>query len=284
MKTTVLRLICLLVVIAPMAAASQTGIRSAFDAIIKSPQAEIAESHGLSKDRETNIKSGQYDSYTFELPAGNSSLIKNVLRAFDTDMDKAYYIKTGKNNSAASSISLFSGDADGSAIPIDDPGYDYIYALFAPSKSEDPEGTHRYAYGFNYREAGDGKIMGRIVISYATTSEYREKENRARQLEVITDLNKSQRASSDISAEQSWFDQMMACVTGIQEAGPTRKRIALATKAYNLVKNIDKYPDVTPEDKVTMQKIITLTLNTLRNSGDPVSVALLSECIPPLTK
>ncbi|MDE6342285.1 MAG: hypothetical protein K2K93_08210, partial [Muribaculaceae bacterium] len=90
MKTTALRLICLLAVLAPMAAASQTVINSAFDAIINCKKAEIAESHGLNKDRETNLKLGQYDSYTFVLPADQSKLVKDVLKAFDTDREKAY--------------------------------------------------------------------------------------------------------------------------------------------------------------------------------------------------
>ncbi len=89
MKTMGFRLICLLALLSPVAAASQTIIKSAFEAIIKCPEAEIEESHGLNKDRNTNIKTGQYDSYTFVLSVGKSNLIKNVFRAFETDKDKA---------------------------------------------------------------------------------------------------------------------------------------------------------------------------------------------------
>lgn len=272
MKTMVFRFICLLVMLVPLAAASQTNIKSAFDAILKCPKAEIEESHGLDKDRETNIKLAEYDSYIFVIPSGKSGLVKNVLAAFGQDKDKAYYVKTGKNKSAQSTIQLYTGDNN--AIPIDDLGYEYIYELFAPSKSEDPDGTHRYAYGFNYKEE-DGNIKGRIVISYATTSEYRQQEQRARDLEYIAEMGKANGTSAMLTNGRSWFEEMMLCLTAMSNAS-AKSRIALATKAYNLVRDLGKFPDVPVQDKQTIVNILKLTMKDI---GDPIPAELLRQCL-----
>lgn len=274
MKKMEFKLLCLLAILAPMTAVSQTNIKSAFDAIIKCPQAEISDTHSLTRDRETNLKSGQDDIYKFILPSGKSGLVKNVLAAFDKDKDLAYEVKTGKNNGKESKMVLYSGDSDG--LTIDDPGCDYIYELFVPSKSEDPDGSHRYAYGFNYKEE-DGKIIGKIIINYATTAEYRKKTKRESQLKWLADMDELNRKSSDATVQQSWFEQVMACVNGLEDNIDPKKRIALATKAYKLVSDTKNYPDISSQDKTTLRRIFGV-LKDRPKLQDPVLKELINQC------
>ena len=282
MKTRVFRLIFLLSVIAPMTSVSQTNIKAAFDAIIKCPEAEITESHFLKNDKETNMKSGQDDIYLFDLPADRMNLIKNVLEAFEKDKASAYVVKKGKNRGGKINEQLYSEQSTANVIyvqSVDDSGTDYIYELFVPSKSEDPDGTHRYAYAFNYKEK-DGKIEGKIIINYATTDEYRDRRNaeiqRARDLEWRINLNKASEQSAEVDTKQSWLDQVMACLNGLEDANK-KTRIALATKTYQLVNNVKDYPKVTSKEKDTILKIIRL----LRKDpiySDPILNELLLEC------
>lgn len=56
MKTSLLRLLGLMLAVIPITAAAQNNIKSAFDAIIKCPDAKIIESHTLAKDPSTGSK------------------------------------------------------------------------------------------------------------------------------------------------------------------------------------------------------------------------------------
>lgn len=273
MKKTAIRLICLLAVISPTIAAAQSNIKSAFDAIINCKDAEVSEHHYSEKDPKTKLKSGQDDVYKFVLPASKKNLVKNVLDAFVKDENEAYVVKRGTNNGKDSQVSLFSGEGAGSIV-IDEPGTEYIYELFAPSKSEDPKGIHRYAYGFNYKEE-DGVIKGKIVINYATTSEYRQQAERQLQLAWLTDMDKANKNDKDDDEQQSWFEQIMACINGLKSANE-KTRIALATKAYKLVGNMADY-DVSTQDKNTIKKMFEITLSNPAYS-DPILYELLKQC------
>lgn len=280
MKTMVFRLLCLLAVLTPMTAASQSNIQMAFDAIIKCKNAEITESHSILKDRDSNLKTGQDDIYEFIIPANRIDLVKNVMSAFEKDASKAYVTKKGKNNGDKSRIALNPGESpsgDSGSISIDDPGCNYIYELFPTDKSEDPDGTHRYAYGFNYKEE-DGKIIGKIVVNYSTTSEYRQQVQRESQLKWLTDMGEIRRDSSDNAFQQSWFEQVMACVSGIDESMSPKSRIALAAKAYNLIKDKRKYPEVTPQDTRTFLNIFRALIQKKEFANDPILIELLREC------
>lgn len=280
MKTMVFRLMYILAVLVPMTAASQTNIKSAFEAIIKCPKAEITESHSLLKDRDTNLITGQDDIYRFTLPSDRFDLIKNVLSAFDKDKSIAYVVKKGKNTGAESRIFLNSDElASGGqgSISIDDPGCEYIYELFAPTKSEDPNGTHRHAYGFNYKKE-NGKIIGKLVINYTTTAEYRQKEERDRQLKWLADMGEINRPQSDSVEQQSWFEQVMACVSGMGDPSP-RIRTALATKAYKLIMDKGKYSDVNAVDIRTLHNILNALIQKSEFASDPVIIELLKECV-----
>lgn len=273
MKKIAIRLICLLGTLAPTIAAAQSNIKSAFDAIINCKDAEVSEDHYSEKDPKTKLKSVQDDIYKFVLPVSKKNLVKNVLDAFVKDENEAYVVKRGTNNGKDSQVSLFSGEGAGSIV-IDEPGTEYIYELFAPSKSEDPKGIHRYAYGFNYKEE-DGMIKGKLVINYATTSEYRQQAERKRQLDWITDMDKANKNDKEDDIQQSWFEQVMACINGLKAAND-KTRIALATKAYKLVGNMADY-DVSNQDKNTIKKMFEITLSNPAYS-DPILYELLKQC------
>ncbi|MDE6547787.1 MAG: hypothetical protein K2L22_02195 [Muribaculaceae bacterium] len=283
MKTTVFRLIFILALFAPATVASQTNIKSAFDAIIKCPKAEITESHSLQKDRETNQKSGQDDIYTFILPADRFDLVKNVMAAFDKDMASAYGVKKGKNTGNEIKIKLYSSESTPQMmylISIDDPGCDYIYQLFAPSKSEDPDGTHRYAYGFNYKEE-DGKIKGKIVINYATTAEYREQVQQEAEREKnrrwLVDMGEIKIGTSESVSQDSWFDMLMSCFQSMPEA-TSKTRIALATKAFKVIRDTSKHPEVTTADKDAIREILKVMVSDSKYS-ESVLNKLLNQCL-----
>ncbi len=274
MKRIAIRLICLLAAIAPMAASAQSNIKSAFDAIINCKEAEISDYHYSGKDPKTNLKSGQDDVYNFVIPANKKKLINNVLEAFAKDEKMAYVVKKGKNTGDKNLILLHSEEVSG-GIPIDEPGYIYVYELFAPSKAEDPKGIHRYSYGFNYKEE-DGVIKGKIVINYATTAEYRQQSDRQRQLDWMTELDKANKKLQNEETEQSWFEQEMACINGLKYAND-KTRIALATKAYKLIGDMEDY-DVPEQDKNTIKKMFEITLAN-QSFSDPILRELLKQCL-----
>ncbi len=273
MKRIAIRLICLLAAIAPIAASAQSNIKAAFDAIINCKEAEISDYHYSGKDPKTQLKSGQDDVYNFVLPANKKKLISNVLEAFSKDENAAYLTKKGKNTGTKNQ-NLIHSEETTSGIPIDDSGYNYIYELFAASKAEDPKGIHRYAYGFNYKEE-DGVIKGKILINYATTATYRQQAERERKLEWLTDMDKVNKKANNDDSEQSWFEQVMACINGLKDANE-KTRIALATRAYKLIGNMEDY-DVSPQDKNTIKRMFEITLSNPAYK-DPILYELLKQC------
>lgn len=129
-RTVMLRLICLALAILPMVAGAQKNIQTAFDAIIKSSDAKIEESHSLDRDPVTNEKIGQSDIYHFVLPAEKMRLVKNVLSAFDKDSRMAFGLNSGKR-SRNGGETLAVGDGTGAGVPVCDHDCDnYMYALF----------------------------------------------------------------------------------------------------------------------------------------------------------
>ena len=96
MKTSVTRLLCLLLSAMPMLASAQTNIQSAFNALIKSSDVQITESHVLEKDPDTDKKTSQCDVYDFVLPADQFKLIKNIVNAIEKDSQHAYGLYSGR--------------------------------------------------------------------------------------------------------------------------------------------------------------------------------------------
>lgn len=300
MKTNALRLLSLLLVLSPLTAMAQTNIKAAFDAIIKCSDADVSVSHSFEKDSGTGVLKGQDDVYEFVLPANKMSLIRKALAAFDKDIPQAYAVKSGKNTGSSPLIYLHSEQSGSFGIDIDNPGYNYMYALFLPSKSEDPDGKYRYAYAMNYKES-KGEIRGKLVINYATSLMYRQRGQQDNTFywkngnsSTITtnsngviviqssdsDSGSGQRTfiqTSDVeSGQQTWFEQVMACINGMAKASD-KTRIALATKAYTLISSLKQYPEVTDQDKTAIRQIIK-TMRIDKRYSDPILRELLRQC------
>ena len=153
----------------PLTAHAQGFIKRAFNVLITSEPAQVESSHKLNKNPETGVKEGQLDVYEFE----------DVERAFEQDKEKAYSMKT------ASATSKKSYDYTSLAVGGDDSGYPlgdikgsrYIYALFLDP--EDMTKTHRYAYAMEWRK-DEKEIVGKLIVTYATTQQYRESGKKGR--------------------------------------------------------------------------------------------------------
>ncbi|MDE6692538.1 MAG: hypothetical protein K2K05_04050 [Muribaculaceae bacterium] len=258
-----------------MLAAAQTNIKSAFDALIKCPDVQITESHTLEKDPETNIKTGQSDIYNFTLPAKKIKLIENITSAFNKDSEMAYSINSGNTtNTENAIIKLAIGDGSGEGVYINEPEYQYLYSLFLPPRSEDPNGIYRYAYGINYKQEG-GNIIGKLVVTYATTLKYRQQAQLNRQLNM---LNSIPNGSIIVSTpQQTWFDLLMSYFQSMASSSPQVK-ISLATKAYNVIRDTQEYPEVTENDKNTVREILKGMIADKKYS-DTMLNTLLNQCL-----
>lgn len=264
MKTFYFWLISLIISVFPITGKAQTSIKSAFDAIINCPEAVITESHSLEKDPGTNIKTSQYDGYSFELPASKMPLIRKVISAFGNDSERAFSIEQGKTRNQ---IALAIGDGT-KTVTLATEGYDYIYALFLPSSKEDKEGIYRYAYGMSFMEE-KGKITGCLVITYATTLKYRQELDQ-KQNEESADGNGTQ-------TEKGWFETMMSYLQGMYRATP-QTRIALATKAFQLIQEADKDRNVSMADKNAIREILKGMISYPEYS-ETILNALLNQCL-----
>lgn len=284
MKKQTIRLICLLAAILPLQTAAQSNIKAAFDAIINCQNADVSPSHSLEKDPTTGIKTGQDDIYRFTLPASKKGLVKKAMAAFEKDIPQAYSVKSGKNNGTGSQIVLHSEDTGFSGISVDDPGTEYIYALFLPSKAEDPEGKYRYSYGMNYKEE-NGQITGKLIINYATTLKYRQGGQNSNNQFIWRDGTSITTTHDGVTVIQSydggegdtWFEKVMKCVNGMSQA-PHKTRLALATKAYSIITDVKKYPEVTRQDKEALRQIFRAMRLDKKKYSDPTLNALLLQC------
>lgn len=242
MKTSIIRLFSLLLTAIPLMAAAQTNIKTAFDAIINCPEAQVIENHTLDKDPQTGLKTGQCDIYSFTLPSNKMKLVKNVLSAFDKDADMAYSMSKGKAISSQNKTTLAVGNDSGSGVLITPIGHDYIYSLFLAPLSEDPDGIYRYAYAINYIEEKN-KITGQLVITYATTLKHRQQIEQQRQYNLINNLpNGAYVLTNGNTVQKSWFELLISYFQGMTSAS-TQTRISLATKAYRVIKDTSKYPE-----------------------------------------
>ncbi len=284
MKTSVIRLFSLALAVMPLMAAAQSNIKAAFDAIIKCPDAEITESHTLDRDPVTGIKTGQSDVYRYVLPAGKLSLLKNVVSAFEKDADMAYSVNRGKSVNTESDIVLTVGNNGNDGVYISSPAdCEYIYSLYLAPPSEDPNGIYRYAYGMNFKETANGKLAGKLIITYATTLQYRQKAERERQFDVLRSFSNgvSVLPSSTQTSQETWFDTLMSYFQGMTSAN-TQTRIALATKAFNVIKKTGYYSEVTEADKEAVREILAGMISDKKYSESVLS-ALLNQCLVALS-
>jgi len=261
----------------PMTVAAQSNIQKAFEAIIKCSDAQITESHTLDKDPATGVKTGQSDVYRFVLPASKTNLLENVVSAFDKDSEMAYSVNKGKTVNTESDIVLTVGNGDNGGVYINSPDCEYIYSLFLAPLSEDPNGIYRYAYGMNCKEEGD-KLIGKLVITYATTLKYRQQKAQQRQYDMIRNLsNGAYVISGNNSSQQSWFDMLMSYFQSMTQAN-TQTRIALASKAFKTIRDTSKYPEVTDADKDAVREILKGMISDKKYS-ESVLNKLLTQCL-----
>lgn len=244
----------------PSATLAQKNIMEAFEKIIKCKDAQITESHSLDKEPGSNVKTGQSDVYNFVLPSKKINLIYNVFSAVEKDRELAFSINRGKTSPGDREILLAVGDSKTKSIEINSPGTEYFYSLFMAPQSEDPEGHYRYAYGMNFKET-DGKIVGKLVITYAQTLAYRQQTQEKKQYSIIRSItsNSSDFNNSSVfqfhDSKASWFDTMMSYLQSITTAN-SQTRIALATKAFKLIEDVSSYPEVTASEVETVREIL----------------------------
>lgn len=262
----------LLFIISPMIASAQSHVKSAFDAIINCSDAKISEKHSLEKEPGSKSKTSQSDVYHFTLPAKRMNLIENVIKAFRLDSDMAYSINQGRLNRGSDKILLSVGKGGTGNIDLGELNSDYVYALFLAPKSEDPNGHNRYAYGMSYSEV-DGKIVGKLVVTYGLTLNYRQQQQEERRNKVIHSYNTPTNLSSSLS-QGSWFEQVMHHLVALENANP-QTRCVLATKVYTLIKEAKKYPEATVADKVAVKDVLK---GMMEKYTDPMLNQLLTQC------
>lgn len=287
MKIQIIRFLSLMLAIIPISAGAQNSIKSAFDAIIKCPEAKIDENTSLDKDPTTGKKTGQREIYSFELPASKEKLIKDVYSAFENDEEKAYNTSRGNYKNVNGEHSFAVGDGS-REIVLNNPDSEYVSSLFLAPQSEDPDGIYRYAYAMVYKEK-DGKFVGRLVITYATTLKHRQELERKKQAEVLrkwqfdnknwpfdTDDN-DETYDNNGSNQKTWFDEIMSYLQGMSSTGP-ETRIALASKIYKVIRDTPKYSDVKDADKETVREILKgMTVD--KEYSETVFNRLLNQCL-----
>lgn len=275
MKTTIIRILGLMLVAMPMMAVAQNNIKSAFDAIIKCPEAQITEAHTLDKDPYTGKKTGQSDVYHFILPSSKAHLLEKVVSAFNKDAGMAYSVNRGKAfNSEEKKINLVIGNGE-DGVQITSPDYEYIYSLFLAPLAEDADGIYRYAYGMNYKKE-TGELMGKLVITYATTLKYRQQMALQRQYEISETLM-SRAHGIPGNTQETWFDMLMSYFQSMTSAN-SQTRIALASKAYKVIRDTSKYPEVTETDKDAIREILKGMISDKKYS-ETVLNKLLNQCL-----
>ena len=275
MKTSQIRLLSLLLAVVPLMAAAQSNIKSAFDAIIKCPQAQISESHTLDKDPSTGMKTGQSDEYLFSLPATKGKLIDKVLEAFDKDIEMAYSVKRGKSTRYENEIGLAIGNGENSVL-INSPESEYIYSLFLAPQAEDPDGIHRYGYAMSFKEER-GKLVGKLVVTYATTLKYRQELAQKQQYNVLRNLSNGTYVINGNTDQQLRFDDVMGYLQAMDSAN-SKRRITYARNAYKVIRNVSKYSDVTEGDKEAIRVILKAMIADKKYS-ETVLNRLLQQCL-----
>ena len=180
MKTKNIILAALLTAM-PAAMTAQENIQKAFEALLNDKIVETKTQHSLERDPETGQKSAQSDVYDFVVTNASAlSRIKDIEKAFDKDKNAAYQIRSGNGNAGRNNVSLAVGNNRSQSVSIGSmKGSNYIYACFLDP--DDAEKKYRYAYAMEWLDKGQ-KTQVRLVITYATTQKYREKNSTRRRI------------------------------------------------------------------------------------------------------
>lgn len=249
----------------PVIGKSQQNIMTSFDAIINCSEANIFDKHALQKDPDTGVKIGQADIYNFILPISKFYLIQDAVNSIKAESEMAYDIQYGHTSSVKNAYSIWLPVGQGdSGVSIYSPDSEYICAYFLAPKSEDPEGKSRYAYGIIYKEENE-EITGKLAVTYATTLAYRQAKNNA-----ITDLSTNKQ-------QKTWFESLMSLFQSMSQAN-SQTRIALATRAYELIKKTNDYPDTTETDKESVCEILKAMISDSKYS-ETILNNLLKQCL-----
>ena len=180
MKTKNIILAALLTAM-PAAMTAQENIQKAFNALLNDKIVETKTQHSLERDPETGQKSAQADVYDFVVTNASAlSRIKDIEKAFEKDKNAAYQIRSGNGNAGRNNVSLAVGNNRSQSVSIGSmKGSNYIYACFLDP--DDAEKKYRYAYAMEWLDKGQ-KTQVRLVITYATTQKYREKNSTRRRI------------------------------------------------------------------------------------------------------
>lgn len=168
----------------PLVTQAQQHIKAAFDALVQDNSVELSVEHKLEKDPDTGEKESQFDFWEFTLPKSKQLLVNNIRRAFDQDSEQAYSISTGSNSRGGEGVEVLAvGNGNFGGYSVGEiKGSDYIYALFLDP--DDAERIHRYAYVLEWKDNGE-EILGRLVVTYATTQKYRRGDSTTRRRQRI---------------------------------------------------------------------------------------------------
>ena len=180
MKTKNIILAALLTAM-PAAMTAQENIQKAFEALLNDKIVETKTQHSLERDPETGQKNAQADVYDFVVTNASAlSRIKDIEKAFEKDKNAAYQIRSGNGNAGRNNVSLAVGNNRSQSVSIGSmKGSNYIYACFLDP--DDAEKKYRYAYAMEWLDKGQ-KTQVRLVITYATTQKYREKNSTRRRI------------------------------------------------------------------------------------------------------
>ena len=162
---------------------AQGHIKRAFNALTTDTYTKVESTHKLNKEPETGTKTGQLDVYEFKIPAAHHNLVEDIKQAFDQDKEKAYSMSSVStaNKKSYNYTSLAVGGED-NGYPLGDiKNSRYIYALFLDP--DDKSKTHRYAYAMEWCE-GEKEIVGKLIITYATTQEHRRSKRQTRTINI----------------------------------------------------------------------------------------------------
>ena len=260
---------------------AQGHIKRAFNLLITDTSTKVESTQKLNKDPETGTKIGQLDVYEFTIPASHHNLVEDIKQAFDQDKEKAYSLTSTStaNKKSYNYTSLAVGGED-NGYPLGDmKNSRYIYALYLDP--DDKSKTHRYAYAMEWCE-GEKEIVGKLIITYATTQEHRRSKRQTRTIningqEIKIDGNSFSfgsgfpfDGSSVFDTDSLLFNRERSSESWLSEFN-TYKNLFLknpsgtaashyATYIYKLCKNAKSLDDV--EKKMVAQEIAKLKTST----------------------
>ena len=119
------------------------------------------------------------------------------------------------------------------------------------------------------------------MINYATTAEYREQVQQEAEREKnrrwLIDMGEIKIGTSESVSKDSWFDKLMSYFQSMPDA-TSKTRIALATKAFMVIRDTSKYPEVTQADKDAIREILKVMVSDSKYS-ESVLNKLLNQCL-----